>query len=128
MNDLEPGANGPLSQETRNWAMFCHVGGFAGLSGIPFANIIVPLVIWRMKRDLHPFVEAHGVAALNFQISWTLYAIACLPFVFLLIGIPMLFALGIAALIFMIMAIIASSDGRPYTYPLSIQFVKPRHG
>jgi uncharacterized Tic20 family protein len=37
---------------------------------------------------------------------------------------PAALALGIAALIFMIMGSVAANDGREYRYPLSIRFVK----
>lgn len=128
MGHVVPPQISALPPEVRNWAMFCHVAGFAGLTGIPFANILATLIVWRMKRDLDPFVDAHGAAALNFQLSWTIYSIVGLLLVFVLIGFVVLLALAVSGLIFMIMAILASSDGRPYAYPMTIAFVKPRHG
>ena len=47
-DELPPGFP---SDAERNWAVFCHLGGFA-LSLLPFAfgHILVPLVIWLTKR------------------------------------------------------------------------------
>ncbi len=64
------------SNAERNWAVFCHLGGFAFyLLGFALGHILVPLALWLIKRDQSAFIEEHGREALNFQISVTLYAI-----------------------------------------------------
>lgn len=40
----------------------------------PFGNFIFPLILWTAKRN-DPFVNEHGKQALNFQISFFLYAL-----------------------------------------------------
>ncbi|MGE5893443.1 MAG: DUF4870 domain-containing protein, partial [bacterium] len=52
-------------QQEKNWAMFCHLGTLLGYI-IPFANLIVPLVIWQTKKNDSPFIALHGKEALNF--------------------------------------------------------------
>ncbi len=91
---------------------------------IPFGNIIGPLVVWLIKRAEIPAVDAHGKEALNFQISVAIYAIVCLLLMFVVIGIFLLMALGIAALILVIIAAIKASSGELYRYPLTIRFIK----
>ena len=52
------------SQEARQWAMFCHFAAFLGLV-FPFGNLLGPLIIWQIKKDLDPVVDAQG----NFSID-----------------------------------------------------------
>src|ERR687888_152596 len=63
----------PSSQE-RAWAMLCHVSAYLGFF-FPFGNVLGPLVVWMIKRDQMPLVREHGKEALNFQISFSVYAV-----------------------------------------------------
>lgn len=74
MQDLQT----PPSAEARQWAMLCHFAAFFGLV-FPFGNLLGPLVVWQIKRDLDPFVDAQGKEAVNFQISVTLAGLVCVP-------------------------------------------------
>ncbi|HKJ33078.1 MAG TPA: DUF4870 domain-containing protein, partial [Balneolales bacterium] len=56
----------------RQWAMLCHLGTLTGFV-IPFGNIIVPAVIWKMKKDVSPLIDEQGKESLNFQISLLIY-------------------------------------------------------
>jgi uncharacterized Tic20 family protein len=60
---------------------------------------------------------------LIFTAAGTIFSIVTLG-VGLLIVLPAFIALGIAALIFMIMGAVAANQGREYRYPLTIRFVK----
>jgi hypothetical protein len=66
----------------RNIAMLWHVAAFAGYIGIPFGNIVGPLLVWLLKREESPFIDVHGKQALNFQISATIYAIISTMLIF----------------------------------------------
>lgn len=61
----------PPSRE-RVWATFCHLAALTPLLGIPFGLVAGPLVVWLIKKDESAFVDRHGKAALNFQISMLL--------------------------------------------------------
>ena len=111
-------------KDARMWAMFCHLGGLAVFTGIPFASIIAPLIIWLLKRDSSPYVDEHGKEALNFQISMAIYGIVVFVLCFVIIGFLLIPVLFIADLVFMIMAAIKANDGQSYQYPLTIRFVK----
>ena len=91
---------------------------------VPFLNILAPLVLWFMKKDQSPYLNAVGKEVLNFQISVVLAGIVCIPFVFLLIGIPMLVALFLAMLYFIIMAAIAANGGKFYRFPYCLRLIK----
>jgi len=61
------------SQLSRNWAMGCHLAVLAVYMGIPFGNILGPLIIWLVKKDEFPLVDEQGKESLNFQISMLIY-------------------------------------------------------
>ena len=65
---------GLASERERSQAMLCHLLAFAGFF-VPFGNIIGPLIVWKANKADSDFVDAHGKASLNFQISLTLFAI-----------------------------------------------------
>jgi len=112
----------PENRDERMWAMFCHLSGLAGFI-FPFGNIIAPLVIWLIKKEEYALVNDQGKEALNFQISMTIYIIASVILIFLVIGIPLLIILGIFSLIVVIIAAIKANEGEKYRYPLTIRFL-----
>ncbi|MGH3370119.1 MAG: DUF4870 domain-containing protein [Nocardioidaceae bacterium] len=118
-----PGAGmppGPTSEE-RNWALVAHVGT---LVAAWFAmGFLCPLVIMLVKGGDSPFVRRHAVESLNFQISLLIYLVVSAILVFLVIGIVLLVALGIFALVVIVLATVAASNGQDYRYPLTIRFV-----
>lgn len=56
--------------------MTAHLIALGLYLGLIFANLIIPWVIWRWKREQSPFVAAHALASLNFQISITIIGLA----------------------------------------------------
>ncbi len=110
-------------KEARMWAMWCHLAAIAGYTGIPFANIIGPFIVWMIKRDTDPFVDYHGKESLNFQISVTIYLVISAFLVLVLIGILFLIVIPIAALILTIIATIKANDGDDYRYPCTIRLI-----
>lgn len=112
-----------LSQDEKNWAMFCHIAVFTGFL-IPFGNIIAPLVLWLMKKDEMPFVEYHGKEVLNFQITILIAVLVSWLLIIIAIGFLLLAAIGVFVLIITIIGIIKASQGEYYRYPLAIRFIK----
>ncbi len=113
-----------VNSNEKTWTLFCHLSGLLLFTSIPFANVIGPLVIWLIKKDEMPKVNAHGKAALNFQISMMIYFLVCIPLVFIIIGVFLMAGLVILNVIFTIIATIKAADGQVYDYPLSIKFLK----
>ena len=109
--------------QEKQWALICHLSGLSGYL-IPFGNLIVPIIIWSMKKDEMPMVDAHGKEVINFQISFTIWATISIIFVFILIGIPLLIALLVLHVVFIIIAAIKADSGELYHYPLTIRFLK----
>jgi uncharacterized Tic20 family protein len=105
-------------KDTVNWAMLCHIGGLATYLGVPLGNIIIPLVIWFLKKDQDSFLNESGREAVNFQISFTIYAtIAGLAF-FILIGFVLFPIVLIAHIIFTIIGTLKLTKTKRIDTPL----------
>jgi uncharacterized protein len=110
-------------QNEKQWGMITHLAALSIFAGIPFGNIIGPLVIYLIKKDDFEFVADQGKEVLNFQITWTLIFIVSAILIFSGIGIFMLVGFGIAWLVLVIFGIIAGSNGQYHRYPLTIKFI-----
>ena len=117
--------------QARTWNMLCHLSALVGFIGVPFGNIIGPLLVWQIKKNEFPSVDVHGKAALNFQITVTLAAlvgaVVAVVLSFFCIGwllFPLVVLIGLAGLVFSIIAGIKASNGEDYKYPYSFEFVK----
>ncbi len=108
----------------RQWGMFTHLAALAGLVGIPFGNIIGPLIIYMIKKDEFEFVSEQGKNVLNFQISWSIIFIISAILMIVVVGLFLLIGFGIAWLVFVILGTIAANKGESYKYPLTYQFIK----
>lgn len=110
--------------DARQWAMFCHLAGLAKYIPIPLSNVIAPLILWQIKKDQSPFVNDQGKEAVNFQISMTIYIIACCLLFCVGIGVFVLPVVGVLDLVFIIIAALKANQGELYRYPLTIRFLK----
>jgi len=97
--------------------MLAHLGGLL----FWFAP---PLVIWLVFKGRGRFVEEQAKEALNFQIMMTIVYVIGIITSWLIFGIFILIAGGIAALIFIIMAAIAVNKGEAYRYPVNVRLIK----
>ncbi len=111
-------------QQSRNWGMMCHLSALCMYLGIPFGNIVGPLLIWLVKKDEVPIVDEQGKESLNFQITMTLYLIAAGLLSIILIGIPVLIGLFIVQLVLTIVATVKASGSEEYHYPFTYKFIK----
>jgi hypothetical protein len=84
--------------------------------------LIVPILIWQLKKAELPKIDVHGKNAVNWIISHIIYIIVCIPLIFLIIGIPLLLAVGVLSIVFPIVAAIKASNGEVWKYPLTIRF------
>ncbi|BDD07663.1 hypothetical protein FUAX_00950 [Fulvitalea axinellae] len=73
------------SGDERTWAMFSHLSSLS-VFAIPFGNIIIPMVIWLSKKKESAFVDEHGKASLNFQLSVIIYMMIIGVFALVLFG------------------------------------------
>ncbi len=85
------------------------------------APIIAPLIIYLIKKDESEFVKLHSRESLNFQITVWIIVIALFITV---IGILLVWIVGIVDLILVIMATIKASEGKLYKYPFNFRLIK----
>lgn len=83
-----------------------------------------PLIIYLVKKDDSKFVAEHAKESLNFQISLVIYVIISCILILVLIGIFLIWAIGIAAIILIIVATIRASENKLYRYPFCIRLIK----
>ncbi|MGH8123332.1 MAG: DUF4870 domain-containing protein [Rudaea sp.] len=129
-----PAPAGTPSAEEKQWALFAHLSAILGgiLTGHMFGwgCFIGPLIIWLVKKDTMPFVNDQGKEALNFNITLAIVGFALLVLSILTLGFGLLIAIpagvviGIAWLVFVIIAAIKASEGVAYRYPVSIRLIK----
>lgn len=110
------------NHKENDWATLCHLIGLCG-AFIPFAHIGAPLVLWLFKKDESPNLNNHGREVLNFQISWTIYALIALILVFVFVGVLMLGVLGITWIILLVIGALKARQGELYRYPITIRFL-----
>lgn len=109
--------------QSRMWATFVHLSALSALLGIPLGHILGPLILWLIKKDEMPFVNAHGKEALNFGITFTIYALIAGATICIFIGFVLLPIVIIFWIIFAIIAAVAANKGEMYHYPLTIRFI-----
>lgn len=122
-----------VTQNDKTYSSITHLSSFAGWI-FPFGNIIVPFVLWSAKKNESAYIDFHGKAAVNFQLSLMLYsflmALLIIPFTIFTLGLGLAaIILGfIPAVILIIATIISASikatNGEYYDYPFTIEFIK----
>jgi uncharacterized Tic20 family protein len=103
----------------RQWALFLHLSLL-----IPVIGLFVPIVVWQLKKDVLPGIDAHGRNAANWIISKIIYFVVSLVLMIVIIGIPMILALGVVSIVFPIIAAIKANGGEAWRYPLAISFFR----
>ena len=116
--------NDSEDKDARLWGMLCHLTALSLLLGVPFGNLLGPLLIWLLKRNDYAFVEEQGKASLNFELSITIYYIVSGFLIFVLVGLALLPILFILHITLVVIAAIKASNGESYTYPLTIKFIQ----
>ena len=125
-------------KKNKTWALCCQLSPLLMFIGIPLANILFPLIVWLIRKKESSFVYEIGRRVLNFQISMTLYMLACS---FILIfsnnmggphGYPVLnkmlsiffFALLSFNIISVVLASLKARKGEIHDFQFSISFLK----
>jgi uncharacterized Tic20 family protein len=141
-----------IPSQERNWAMAAHLSALVAVAGLPFGHVLGPLVVYLIKAHESEFVAEHARASLNYQITISIIGIVAIivaagatlgliPFsgssgqmgesgygasvvvLWVVLAIAVLLIL-LLSLIFIIAGTLAASEGRPYTYPFAIRFLR----
>jgi uncharacterized protein len=117
------GAGGDVEQQTRQWAMILHLSQLASFL-VPLSGLVLPIVIWQIKKTDLPGIDAHGKIVVNWIISEFIYVLVSGLLCFVLIGVPMVFVVLALGIIFPIIGGVKANNGEVWKYPLSIPFFK----
>ena len=110
-----------ISSDVNTWSMFIHLSQLCGYL-VPIAGLIVPIVLWQIRKDESEVIDKHGRIVTNWIISEMIYAFICVLLFIVLIGIPMIIALAVMGIVFPILGGVKANNGEMWPYPLSIRF------
>lgn len=88
------------------------------------ASFVAPLIIYLVKKDESPYVKAHALESLNFQITMFILYIISGVLILILVGILLIWLLSIANLILVVIATIKASENKLYRYPFNFRLIK----
>jgi hypothetical protein len=125
------------TSEEKQMGMFLHLSQLINVI-LPPGGIIAPIVIWQMKKDQLPALDAHGKMVANWQISSLIYffvaglivgigiplMIVIVGFLLVILGGLAIAAIGLMGIIFSIIGGIKANNGEFWEYPLTIKFIK----
>ncbi|TVQ58594.1 MAG: DUF4870 domain-containing protein [Spirulina sp. DLM2.Bin59] len=145
----------PIPDRDRTWAMFCHLAALAWIPlfliglPVPFMAIIIPLILWAIRREQSEFIDYHGRESMNFQISMLIYGLIMMIIAILLLvigiiifgagnadlaAIGMIFTAtlflgllvvwGVVQTVFVIIAAVRANQGAWYRYPLTVRLIR----
>lgn len=110
-----------VSQDDRTMALIAYIGG-------AFVSFIVPLVIYFIKKDQSKFVAFHAMQAMIFHIAILICYFIGVPLIAVLIGIPIVLAVGILSIVFSVIAALAANKGEWYEIPVVGKFARQQAG
>lgn len=111
--------------DDKTYALVAHFGGALGAlvtGGV--LGFVGPLIAYLVKGQQSPTVRAHAVAALNFQILWSIIAFVGWLTSCLLIGFLIAFVALAMQIVLGIVAGLKANEGVLYRYPASVSFIK----
>lgn len=125
---IPPAGPNVMRDDSRGWALAAHLS--APVSMVVAMAFIGPLIVYLVKKD-DPYVRRHAAEALNFNLSFLLYAIVLglvtIVGLLVLVGIlllPLFVGLAIAWIVLICIAAVKAGRGEDYRYPLTIRFVR----
>lgn len=105
-------------------ACLTHLTPLAGFVLPALGTLLGPILWWALMKDKSPAVRDHGPEVINFAISLSIYTLACIPLIFLLIGIPLLIILTVGMIVMAIIGAVKAANGEYFRYPLILRFLK----
>ena len=105
-----------IGPEERGLAAITHLSGLAGYI-IPLGGVLVPIIIWMVKKDSE-IISSIAKQAILLNVIVFLLIITSAVLWITLILIPAVCVLGIAAIALPIVGAIKASDGAYYRYPV----------
>ena len=109
--------------DEKQMGMFLHLSQLINVV-IPMGGIIAPIILWQVKKEEMPAIDAHGKMVVNWLISSFIYLVISGILVIVVIGFLGLLAVAIMSVVFPIIGGIKANNGELWEYPLTIKFLK----
>jgi uncharacterized Tic20 family protein len=119
-HDWPRAAGGPARDADATWAMLSYLGAI-------FLGPLIPLVVYAIRRNRSPFMRYHAARAVNISITVALYVICCAILggmlaldtvtLALAVALPLVFALWLVMLKYLIRGVSAANRGEPFDVP-----------
>jgi uncharacterized Tic20 family protein len=113
------GAVDDKERQTRQWAMLIHFSILASWL-VPLAGVVVPILLWQLKKDELPGIQPHAHVVLNWILSSLVYAVICFILLFIAIGALGFFLLAVLTVVYAIIGGVKANDGELWEYPGTI--------
>ncbi|RUA08792.1 MAG: DUF4870 domain-containing protein [Flavobacteriia bacterium] len=131
-----------MSENKQNTnAFLIHLSSFGDYL-FPLGSIILPLILWEVKKKDSEFLDATGKEVINFNLSYLTYTIV-LVITMIMVGVIFMFGhvnplniffivsavvlvgiISIIKFILIIIGVVKANQGELYHYPLTIKFLK----
>ena len=109
--------------DTNTWSVVIHLSQFCTYL-LPLAGIVVPLVLWQIKKDESAIIDRHGKIVMNWLLTEFILLIIAGILCFVLVGFALIFLISIAGIVFPIIGAVKAGNGEIWPYPCSIRFFK----
>jgi uncharacterized Tic20 family protein len=119
--------SGYPSADDKAWALAAHFGSAAGAVLGGLFGWVAPLIALLGKGPQSPTVRAHALAALNFQVLWSIICFVALVLANCLywLVLPRLFYLvPLVPIVIGVIAGVRANDGALYRYPFTVNWFK----
>lgn len=105
-----------IPKDDKTIAILTHLSGVIHL-------VLMPLIVWILKKDSSPYLNDQAKEALNFHISLFIYHIVAAVLSIFLCGVPSI-GVWIFSVVAVIIAAIAANKGEYFRYPMCLRLVK----
>ncbi|MDH5433844.1 MAG: DUF4870 domain-containing protein [Gammaproteobacteria bacterium] len=112
-----------VSQREIKITLLCQALALVGLI-LPLCNILFPFLLWKIFNNQSAFIDRHGRAIIDFQITITLSLFIAVLLTFVSIGIPFIMGLIAFNIGCIIIAMIKANNGLNYAFPFSLELMR----
>lgn len=114
----------PNDPEKQKWGAGIHLAALIGLL-LPLGLVLGPLLVWMLKKNDNQYFDIEGKKAVNFQLTILVSAfVAVLISLLIKPVLSIAFMIGLAGVVFAIMAGFMTYKGKTFNYPFSFKFIK----
>lgn len=119
----QPVPPGSAFFDANTWGLLIHLSQFFFFL-IPLAGLLVPLVLWQVKKNESEIIDQHGKIVMNWLLTEIVLGVACGMLIFLFVGVPLLMCLIALGIIFPVIGALKAGAGEVWPYPCSLRFLK----